>query len=362
MQKHILLISYIFLIIGFLTAQQKGLELIHADKTIGKKIAGEQVRIFEGLVHFRQDTMDMYCNSARFFSEKNRIDFMGSVLIDDGLRKLRADKIEYFPKTKFARCLKNVKITDAEDSLSTQLFTFDFNTEEARADSGMYVYNRTNRVHIWGQKGWYNPKQKMSRVEKNAKLMRIDSTGTDTLIITASEMKYQETAPPLALAIKNVRIKQGALTAICDTARFFPKDEIVQLIRQPRAWFDDNEMSGARMQIGFDSLGIKRIDIYEKAKAINRADSLKDEWNLLKGKEIHMDIKDKKPLRISAYGSASSTYYLKEEEESSGMNFATSDTIIVYFKESKADSIRIVGGAQGVYYPQDYKGVKKGAE
>ena len=344
------------------TAQQKGLELIHADKTIGKKQAGEQVRVFEGNVHFRQDTLDMYCNSAWFYSDKNRIDFMGNVLIEDGIRKLRAVKIEYFPKTRFAICRQDVVITDAKDSLSTTRFTFDFKTEEARADSGMYVYNRPNRVHIWGQSGWYDPRQKISRVRKRAKLMRIDSTGTDTLIITAAEMEYRKTSPPLALAIHKVRITQGSLTAVCDTARFYPKDEIVQLIRQPQAWFDDNEMSGARMKIAFDSLGIKRIDIYEKAKAISRADSVKDEWNLLKGKEIHLDIKDKKPQRISALGNASSTYFLKEKEEGSGMNFATSDTIVVYFIDSKADSIRIKGGAEGTYYPEDYKGVRQGAE
>ena len=362
MLKYIRLIILIFLVCNVVSAQQEGLELIHADKTIGKKIAGEQVRVFEGNVHFRQDTLDMYCSSAWFYSDKNRIDFKGKVLIDDGIRKLRADKIEYFPKTKFARCLQNVTITDAEDSLSTRLFTFDFNTEKARADSGMYVYNRVNRVHIWGQMGWYDPEQKISRVEKDARLMRIDSTGADTLIITAFEMEYRETDPPLAVAIDSVRIVQGSLTAVCDTARFFPEDNIVHLINQPQAWFDDNEMSGARMTIGFDSLGIKRIDIYEKAKAVSLADSVKDEWNLLKGKEIHMDIKDKKPQRVSAFGSASSTYFLKEDDESSGMNFATSDTIVVYFKESKADSIRIMGGAEGVYYPDDYKGVKKGAD
>jgi len=362
MYKLFLIFLLNILLYSLLAAQDMGLELIHADKTIGKKVDGEKIRFFEGNVHFQQDTLDMYCRKAIFFTDQNRTDFYGDVHIRDGHRNVWADKIEYYPENRLAVCLGNVIIADASDSLSAQYFSFNFNSKKAIADSNLYLYHREERVHIWGITGFYDPELESSEVESDAKLMRVDSTNTDTLIITSEKMEYKKSNPPFAMATDSVRIVQGAFSAVCDTAIFFPDDQILWLNQQPKAWFDNNELVGVRIKIGFDSVGLNQIDVYEKAKVINLVDSLADEWNILKGKEIHMDIKDKEPQQLLAMGSASSVYYLEEEKKDSGMNYATADTILVYFTEGKADSIYINGGAEGIYYPDEYKGVKTGAE
>jgi len=339
-----------------------GLELIHADRSVGQKINGEQIRFFEGNVHFQQDTLDMYCHRAMFYTEQNRADFIGEVEILDGIRHLKADKIEYYPETKLAICLGNVTITTEDDSLAAQKFTYDFNSEETSAAGSVYIYDKPNRLHLWGEYGNYQPESQSSEIQSKAKLMRVDSVGNDTLIITSSKMEYVKNETPMAIATDSVRIIQGNLIAVCDSAIYYPDEEIAWLRQNPSAWYDDSEMSGLSIKIEFDSLELNNIHIFGQAKAISLADSVKDEWNVLKGKEILLHILDRKPREIIAMGTASSVYYLEDESSETGMNFATSDTVKIYFSEGKADSIDILGGSEGVYYPENYKGARLGTE
>lgn len=360
--SRLFLLILIYLLPLILLSQGNGLELIHADRTIGQKHGSEQVRFFEGAVHFRQDTLDMYCHKAIFYDEQDRADFEGDVLIDDGKHRLYADKIEYYPQTRTAVCRRNVRISGVDDSLSADYLTFNFKTEKTSADQGLYVYNRKHQVQIWGKQGSHDPESQVSEVEHEARLVRIDTSTSDTLEITAHKLLFVDKNEPIAFAIGSVHIQQGSLSADCDTAIYYPDQEIAWLNQKPTAWYEDNKMWGRQIRIGFEEQALRTIDIYEDAQTISLVDSLKDQWNVLKGKEIHLDIRDKKPQKLRAAGTASSTYYLREEDEASGMNAATADTIFIYFKEGKADSIQILGGAQGVYYPEEYKGVKSGAE
>ena len=61
-------------------------------------------------------------------------------------------------------------------------------------------------------------------------------------------------------------------------------------------------------------------------------------------------------VRILAISNARSFYYLKEREEDRGINVASADTIKAFLVADELDSIAVIGGAQGTYYPEDYKG------
>jgi lipopolysaccharide export system protein LptA len=251
-----------------------------------------------------------------------------------------------------------VRIRNGRDSLSAGYFSYNFKSSRVEAESNVYLQDREHLVEIWGKKSLYLADSHFARVEQHAKLMRVDSAKGDTLLITAGKLEYREQDPVQAVATDSVWIRQGKLKARCDTAIYFVDDERVWLRASPEAWYDDNIMSGKRMRIQLDSMEVKNIHISEKAKAVSLADSAHASWNVLKGKEIHLVVFDKKPQRLQAAGNASSVYYLEDDKEKHGVNYATSDTILIYFKTGKADSISIRGGSEGVYYPENYKGEK----
>ena len=113
------------------------------------------------------------------------------------------------------------------------------------------------------------------------------------------------------------------------------------------------------MEAQFDSLKLKEIIVTEEAKAVSLVDSISKKENILTGNKIHFAIENNKPKLVTATDNATSIYYLQnQDKKDQGCNYATSDTILVYFAEGKLDSIAIKGGSEGIYYPDEYKGKK----
>ena len=161
-----------------------------------------------------------------------------------------------------------------------------------------------------------------------------------------------------AYAVDSVRLSQGDFLAHCDTAWYYSRSEIAWLKGNPIAWVEKSELTGTVMKAKFDSTDLKHIDVQGNAKAKTLQDSSETEYNILTGKSIEFFIEHKKPKLVIARNNASSLYYLSEQSDS-GINYSTSDSIFVFFNEGELDSIEIIGGAEGTYYPDTYKGERK---
>jgi len=143
-----------------LFAQNKGLELLHADRHVGKKVGQELLRIFEGNVHFRQDTIQMWCQRAVMHEQKKKIHFEDQVKITNGRSTIRAERIEYFWETRQSYCYNQVQIKTEEDSLYANYLEYNFKSGQVRARDQVYLFNKKNLTHIRGYEGFYNPDHK----------------------------------------------------------------------------------------------------------------------------------------------------------------------------------------------------------
>jgi len=353
-------IFFIFIIlIPIVLTGQSGLELLHADRQVTTEITGETVNIFEGKVQFRQDTLEMRCDKATMYEKQNKLNFTGNVFITDGHRILRAERIDYHTNERLAFCYNYVRIKTETDSVYCEYLKYNFKTDEAEAKKNVYILNTENDVQIWGEYGIYNPNLMHSRIRDNARFTKVDTSSRDTLNITAVRLEYFGGEDKRAVAVHNVTILQGALKAICDSAVYHTATEQVSLFDSPFAWYENNKLSGKFIQAKFDSLKLQEIIVNEDAKAISLVDSISKKENILTGQKIHFTIENNKPKLVTAIDNATSIYYLQtENKEDQGCNYATSDTIQVYFAEGKLDSIAIRGGSEGIYYPEEFKGKK----
>jgi len=358
MKKYYFIFFISYLLLGLYQPPKDRLFIEHADENIGKRIDGKQLRILRGNVHIRQDTLNMYCDQAVFNENMSKLIFTGNVLIDNGHRKLTAEKIDYYPDRNWADCYGKVSITSTTDSMFSDVFSYDFEEKNAVAEGNVYMSDQENQVQIWGNIGGYQSNSGYSYVEKNARMIKVDTASQDTFTVIANYLKYQSDSIKKAIALDSVIILQGNLRATCDSAVYFTDEEIVNLYINPYVWFEENELKGNYIQAVFDSLEIKTINVFGNAVASNHSDSLKTKTNVLRGKMINFYIEDKKPQTIVAKINASSVYYMEKDGVDQGNNFATSDTIYIFFKEGELDSIDIIGGSEGIFYPSDYKGEK----
>jgi len=354
--KKILFIAFIFLFSHQIKALDSRLYLIHADSSLGKMVEGEKVRYLIGNVSARQDTINILCDRLVFYEERDVAEFIGNVLIDDSHHKLWANKIIYNTETRTANCTGNVRISGQDDSLYAEKFIYQFRSGNTWAEENLFVWDKQNNAKIKGDAGEYDADNLETHIQGNAYFEHHEPGKPDTLIITSKNMAYFGTEPKRAIAEDSVRIFKGGVRASCDSATYFTTDELVTLRVNPVAWQGVNEMTGMKIDFTLDSLKIDEIFIFEQAQIKSLADTLENTYNLLKGKTIQVSMVEGVPDKVIARRNAISVYEIEENKIKQGTNSASSDSIIVYFKTGELDSISIIGGTEGVFYPAEWKG------
>ncbi len=335
---------------------QSKLELLHADLSKGVTRNGQSLKILEGNVHARQDSLQLYCDRAEYNPREKKLSLIGNVKLIRGQDTLLSRRLNYFEDNKIAIAEENVRVYRPNQEMRAHYLEYHYESEKIRAADSLYLYDEENRVTITAQKGEYLPDQERSFVEMNSHFVRIDSSGTDTLHIFSRRMEYYFGKERHAIALDSVRIFQGKLNATCDSAIYLIEEDIINLEINPHSIQENNEMFGDHIQLLLNDMELEQIQIQGNAKVLSVKDSITQKENRLEGNKIIMFITNRTLKEVWSISNARSKYYLEEEQEERGVNVASADTIKAFFNQSELDSISVIGGSQGTYYPENYKG------
>lgn len=351
-----LLPIFIFIFISNALAQQR-LELIHADFSRGQ-LSGqsEEVKILEGNVHVRQDTVEIFCDKAFYFRGIGKLILEGNVRIVRGPQILTARKVTYYEDRKLAIAEKNVYLQRPGQELRSEYLEYYYETDQAFAKTNLFLVDRKSRAFVTAVQGEYVPQKNRTRVEENAHFWQVDSSGLDTLHIYARVMNYFFEEERRATAKDSVVIIRGDLIAQCDSAIYWLDNERLFLEKEPRAREKNNKLSGQQMEIDMSGMKLRRIMVRGEATAVSVEDSAAGKVSRLSGQEIIAFITDQKIDQLWALKNARSKYYLKDRGQEQGVNVASADTIRIFFKEGEVNHISVKGGSEGTYYPPDYTG------
>ncbi len=338
---------------------QSRLELINADVTKGKTLQNNvEVKILQGNVHVRQDTVEIFCDTARYRPDQKKLVLTGNTKIRRGNELLTAEKVTYFTDKKMAIAENSVHLTNPGQQMFAEYLEYYYETDQAFARTNLLLIDEGSRIFVRAKEGEYIPQENRSKVERKAHLWQVDSTGTDTLHIYARRMDYFSDTTRKAIARDSVRIVRDNLVARCDSAVYFFNTEKAFLEINPKVTQTNNKMIGNSMELFFQEMVLQKIHVRGQALATSVIDSSDNKINRLAAQQIIAFINEGKIDRLWAIENARSVYYINEEEVSEGINSASADTIRIYFKKSEVDSIVVKGGSQGIYYPANYKGEK----
>ncbi|HHM02376.1 MAG TPA: hypothetical protein ENJ15_05130 [Caldithrix abyssi] len=340
-------------------AQKSGrIEIIHADVNQGRMLDGEQLRILSGNVHVRKDTLNLFCDRAVFYTRRDLVELSGHVFIDRGKRKLNSARLNYYPKKDMAFAFGGVRVSSAEDTLRAGRMRYDLARDTLYARYDVRYFNPQKNIRLFGETAYFNKNREYLHLYGNSRVVRADSAGGDTLRVWSEHLYYWQKPTRQLFARDSVRLEQGDFHARADSIRYDLDKELAYLMGRPRVKTGQNILNGDYMIAEMDSMEVKRLLVENNATALSPRDSLSEDRNRLSGREIELFLENKKPVLIIARYNAGSIYFVDAESES-GSNYATADSIYVFFKQGKPDSIDVSGGVQGKYYPEDYKGVRK---
>jgi lipopolysaccharide export system protein LptA len=349
-------VIFLLVISNSLEAQDR-LELIHADFSRGQMSGQkEEVKILEGSVHVRQDTVEIFCDRALYYRGEGKLILEGHVRLIRGSETLTAKKVTYYENRKLAIAEQNVRVKRPGQEMHSEYLEYYYETDQAFAKTNLLLCDEDSRAYVAAAQGEYIPQENRSKVEENAHFWQVDSSGRDTLHIYARVMEYFFQPGRKATAKDSVKIVRGDLIALCDSALYLLDQERVFLEIQPRAQQKNNQLFGTQMEMDLSGMELRQIMVRGNAVALSVEDSSAEKTNRLTGQEIIAFIVAQKIDQLWAYNNARSKYYLKEKEQGQGVNVTSADTIGFFFKEGELDHIGVKGGSQGIYYPEGYQG------
>jgi len=361
--------------------------LENADKTEGKQLNGESAREFIGNVRFKQENVHVSCDRALQMLQSGRVDLVGNVVVvDDSGITMRSPRGVYFRDERRATALDSVHLSDGnvvltakfgdyfvdpkraffrrqvvvQDSTSTvtaDSLTYFRVDKKSIAQGNVTVHNRTDNITITGRRLDHWSERQFSRFTEDPVLTQVDSSSPgkfDTLVVRSRVMEAYRDTLKLLLAIDSVRIIRTDLAAVCKLAKFYTQSDSIILRGSPIVWYQDTQVTGDSINVYLKKRKLDHVNVMSNAFAISQGDSnFPERYDQITGELMHMQFADKGLQHIDVETRAISVYHLYEDSLANGLNKTSGDRIIILFDDGKVQSLRVVGGVEGRYLPEN---------
>ncbi len=218
-----------------------------------------------------------------------------------------------------------------------------------RAKGDVVMTSKEENMHIYGDDGFYDKKNMISKVYGHAYVARI-SDENDTLFISADTLVSIDSNDPKKkrlLAYKNVRIFKSDLQGRADSLAYQSSDSTLYFYGDPVLWTEGNQMTADSINVLLVRKKINRIDMISMAFVASQ-DSLKN-FNQIKGRKMTAYFDDKNIHHVVVEGNGESVYFalqkLEEKDSTqnitivSGMNKIICSNMKINFKAGKINNI-----------------------
>jgi lipopolysaccharide export system protein LptA len=407
----LILFSMFFLLdTGPLSAQSR-VNIIQADRAEGGIVDGQNVRKILGNVILTTDSMTMETDSVYQFADRNLLMAFNSQIETEN-DMIWADTLYHFTLTDFSqmrgrviiRSDQNIMFSDSLDvDQKLDLATFNvpvrFEDEQGTliAESGLYYQasdsaifrgnvqladstqyleadslfmNRSEDLYeLFGRvyaddfeenvrlagEYLYADSAGYRLLERDAWLMEINESGTDTTHLFAEKIELLETDTTSFMdAYENVRIWSPRFSAIADTAHF--RDDIEQFILRsnPALWQKTMQLTGPYIEAFLEEDEIKFLKSYPRP-IIVQEDSVTGRLHQMTGDTLHAFFEGGEIERIRVFNNTEIIFHQRDEEDQPDglIELMSAGPSTMYFLDADLDFFRAEQNIDGSYLPED---------
>ncbi len=184
-----------------------------------------------------------------------------------------------------------------------------------RAVGNVVMTSKEENMLIYGDDGYYNKKDMISKVHGHAYVARIGDD-QDTLFISADTLVSIDSNDPRKkrlLAYRNVRIFKSDLQGRADSLAYQASDSTMYFYGDPVLWTEGNQMTADSISVLVLKKKINRIYMVSSA-FVASTDSLKN-YNQIKGRKMTAYFDDKNIHHVIVEGNGESLYFALQELE-----------------------------------------------
>ncbi len=308
------------------SADDRPLELVHADKLISSGGDDNNLTHLVGNVHLRHGNIELRSDRATWSRRTDVAAFNGAVSMIDSSRSLFCNHLTYYRATGSAMAVGGVILRDSVESATLTANKVDYNRESGKM------------------------------IATGGPIMKLGMPDDTTRITISADTIVYDFSAKVGFAKKGVVITRGSLRATCDSASFHDKGAEIILEGDPHAFHRDGTVEGDRIRILTADRAITGMVVDGNAVShySGSDDSLLQRAEAtLKGKQLEVFFENERATKAVMRRNASSIYVPAPSDTlARGINYASGDSITLFFDESRISRVLVLGGAQGKYIEQ----------
>ncbi len=331
---------------------REGVRIIHGDVTItadrGLHYRGRQLTYFIGNVNIDQDEMHMQGDEGEYRRADDIAILRNHVQIRDRGLEIDCDEATFHRTTERAWLKGNVVVVDSATTLTADSLYYDKANLVSEAFGNVEIIDRKEGIRLTGRHGFYYRETGVGIMDQLPRLTVDPDSKEPTTVDSDTMLFYPDKR--MAVAHGRVKILKGGTVTQCDSAVVLDDLQRAELYGNPLAKQGNVSMQGDKLVMGYDEDQVNQIDIIGKATIKETPkDSLvidRDSW--VRGDSMVLYMRENRLDSMSVSGSAESEYYPASVDRVEA-NYARGDSMFFTFKNDSLDHVWIIGKADGAY-------------
>ena len=308
--------------------------------------------------NFKQDVVltspeyVMYCDTLDYFAATKTAYFQGPTRIVSKENTIKCNYGWYNTATEKAQFSKEAVLMSDSTALSADSLLYDKKKGIGNAFGNIRMYDSSNQIEVYGQKGLYLVKSKKTIITDNP--LAIQYIDNDTMYVMADTFYYVNDSLKRELqAYPGTMISQKEFQGKCDSMIYRFNDSTISLYGQPILWNKNNQITGDTMHIALKNKKMHSLTVMDNAFL---ASELKpNTFNQIAGKTMFNKFNNNELVSVLVDGNAESIYYMRNNEtdsaEYTGVNKVVCGKMKINFDSAKVDDICFYSKPESKMYP-----------
>ncbi|MEE9271511.1 MAG: putative LPS assembly protein LptD [Candidatus Krumholzibacteria bacterium] len=308
----------------------------------------QQVTVLLGEVNIDRADLHMEGDEGEYHRFEDKVILRGNVKILDAGWVIHCDEATFFRTRDVAWLKGNVVAVDSATTLKADSLFYDRQSLTAEVFGNVAIENEGEGIRVEGEHGFYYRDRTEGVIDRLPHLL-VDPDSAEPTSVVADTMRFFPD-DNRAIAAGRVKIVKGHTITQCDSAVLIDDEQLIELYGNPLAKKDNVSMQSNRMVLHYNEDEIDRIALVGQANVTETAtDPLvvgRDSW--VKGDSMILFVRDNRLDSIRVSGHAESDYYPRSQDRVE-RNSAEGDRMFFVFAKDSLKFVSIVGNADGVY-------------
>jgi len=330
------------------------IRLVKADRMESATEAGAVVRKLIGNVRLAQGEAFMDCDEAVLFGAEEKARLMRRVVIHDGKRTLRADRVDYDGKQRIEEASGHAVIQSGAKTVAADRIEYRQETEEVSARGHVALRDTVERLLLESDSAYYNRNLDYAMVTGNPRAVKFDTSASKKDWRIRGRRMEIWGAEKRMLITDSASISQEDMEATGRIAEYRSGESLLILRLSPKVVQLRREITGDSMAIRINDMRFQGGRIFGRARIVSTDSAGRDE---LKGSRITIEARGDTLDRVIVEEQAESSMRVDGKAgEEEGVNTATGDRIVLLFEEDKLKRVEVSsrpGTSTGKFVPEE---------